>query len=269
MNEDLSLYCSRTTFNVARVLSALLVFCCHLFQTFNNLTQFLIVSVFFFFSGYGMEKTGSSARSLLRLPRYICAFFFLSVFYYLVYCEWFFPSAWFLLAYFVVMVFYRFFSRSLVLLVLSFVVFSLFYIYFEFAYCYYVSVFAFFYGVFVFRYSYLKSWYCSFPFFLLALTAYCFNFAYLLIFSIPFYVRLLLKFSSISSLAFLSCFAPYVYPFFLSHCFVLGLFGVTWTLGGSFDLFYACLGFLLSSFLAFLLYRFLPFFSKRKFWIFN
>lgn len=261
--------CSRQNFSVAKVLSVLLVYLCHLFENFNNSFQFIVVSVFFFVSGFGVEFGKLRMRSLLRLPRYIAAFFFFSFLYYLVYGVWFFPSAWFLLAYFMLMVLYRFFSGNFILFFISYFILGYFYYFLDFSFSYYVTPFGFVYGVFVARYSRLFSWFQSFLFasfgFLVLVTYEPLFF----VFFIPLYIRLFLTLCSVSSISYLSCLSYLVYPFFMGHCFVLGFFRVTWTLGGFFDPYLSFYGFLSSLVFAFLLYRFVPFFSKRKFWIFQ
>ena len=268
MNE-LSLYCSKKTFDVAKVLSVLLVYFCHLIEPFNNNFQFLIVSLFFFVSGYGLDITCSCSRVLLRLPRYIVAFFLLSFLYYFVYAQWFFPSAWYLLAYFTLMIIYRFFSRFFYNFFVSYFVLSWIYFSCGFEFCYWTTTFAFVYGVFVARYSRLLTWFSSFVLFLCGFLAFYFHqFIFLLLF-IPLYVRVLLFISKISLFDFLSGFSFLVYPFFLTHCFVLGLFDATWTLGGSFMIYSSIYCFVFSVCVAYLLFRFVPIFSKKKFWIFQ
>ena len=261
--------CQRQNFSVAKVLSVLLVYLCHLFENFNNSFQFIVVSVFFFVSGFGVEFGGLRMRSLLRLPRYIAAFFFFSFLYYLVYGVWFFPSAWFLLAYFMLMVLYRFFSGNFILFFISYFILGYFYYFLDFSFSYYVTPFGFVYGVFVARYMRMFRWLHS------VLLAFCGFFVFFtyqplfFIFFIPLYLRLFLTLCTARSISYLSYPVNLVYPFFMCHCFVLGLFRATWTLGGSFDLSLSIYCFFLSLVFSLLLYRFVPFFSKRKFWIFQ
>ena len=94
---------SYSTFSVARVLMALCVFFCHVFESFNSL-GFLFVGVFFFMSGYGMEKSGRRDSSLIRLVPYLLYFAWFSLIYFMFFRVFIYPSSWFLVCYFCVMV---------------------------------------------------------------------------------------------------------------------------------------------------------------------
>lgn len=264
---------SRSTFSVARVLAALWVFLCHSFYSVHYYYGFLSVVVFFFISGYGMCLTGSRSRALVRLPRFIAVYFFFSVFYYLGHGSFHYPTSWFILVYSCLMVLFYFFGRSLLSFTLAFLSFVFFLFILDFHFNYLVCPFGFLYGVYVYRCPRI-----SFsPY--LALFLYCIflfvlffdrPFPFYPVFLIPFFVRLFFGFCSWSILYPLSRFALLVFPFFSLHCWFLTFFDSTWTMGlrgqsvsGAF------LSFLLSFVGAFFLYRFVPIFSKKKFFIFK
>lgn len=215
------------SFSVARVLMALCVFLCHVFEQLNYY-GFLFVGVFFFMSGYGMELKQKRLLSLVRLPKYLCYYLWFSLLYFMFFMSFPYPSSWFLVVYFAVMLLYRFFSDWLVLFV-SFLIMSFF-----------------------FMYCGMYGWGTSFGAFLFGMifTRMRFDFKHVLIFLplslflflhyefgawgfIPLFAWIVLSLSSLSFLSFLVSLAPYTFFFYCSHCFCLGLFGATWTLGGS------------------------------------
>lgn len=269
MEKELQLYCSRQTFDVARVWGAIMIFCCHASLFYHNYFGYFPVAIFFFISGYGMEFTGSRLRALLRMPRFIAVFGFYSIIYYLVYNDWYFPTAWFLLMYSLNMLVYRFWGSRSLLYLWFFAVFMYVFCLLDFSYYYWTLPFAFLMGVFVCRYRYFWSW--SLALVLACLSAFYFVFwnPLFLVLFFPLFLRLVFWFSSLSIFRPLACFAPLVFPFFSLHCWFLGLFGATWTLGGSYSYFYSLLSFVLSFVGAWLLWRFVPLFSKKKFWIFQ
>ena len=255
-------YCNKVVFDSARVLMALGVFFCHLFEQFNSLFGYFFVSVFFFFSGYGMEKTFSRLRSLKRLVPYLVTFSFAAVLYYFVYGDWFFPGAWFFVSYFSLMVVYRFFAARYFVFVFAFLLFELFFVYLQFSCSYWISPFGFLMGFCVARTRSFFSWIECFVLFSIGLLIFYTHEILFLLFWVPLFIRLSLYLSSF--FFFLCPFSLISYPFFVFHTFVLGFFGATWTLGGSFSFAGSLFGFLLSLLFAFFLWRFVPFFSKKR-----
>ena len=137
------------TFSGARVLMAICVFFCHVFERFNDF-GFLFVGVFFFMSGFGMEYMNKRSFSLTRIVPYILYFVWFSLIYLLFFRVWIYPSSWFLVVYFVVMVLYRFISNIYVLLV-SFILLGLFFALCGFEFGWVASYGGFLFGVFFAR----------------------------------------------------------------------------------------------------------------------
>ena len=262
-------YCSKSVFSVARVLAAIWVFFCHSFYSVHYWFGFFSVFIFFFISGYGMEVTSSRLRALYRLPRFVAVYGFFMLFYYLYYGSTFFPTNWFLVAYFTVMLLYRFVGHRPVLFSLLFILLMLYYLELDYFIQYYMCSFGFLVGYWVARTRKFFSWYQSCLLVPLFLLAYVLNSYLPFLFLVPFLVRVFFWVSSLSSLSFLSRFAFLTFPFFSLHCWFLGAFGATWTLERGQSVFGALLGFLCSLCGAWLLWRFVPFFSKKKFWIFQ
>lgn len=222
---------SYSTFSVARVFMALAVFFCHVFESFNNF-GFLFVGVFFFMSGYGMEYRHLRSRALYRLVPLIFLFLFCSLLYWLVYSVFIYPSSWFFVVYFFLMVLYRNIS-DFRLLVFSFLLLSFSFFYLDFSWGWSASFGSFLFGVFFARRRSLftlSSTLMLFP--LVFLLSYLPSSLYLW-FAVPFFAYLVFTFSSFSCLRFLACLAPFTVYFYSFHCFFLGLFRSTWTLGGS------------------------------------
>lgn len=240
---------------------ALAVFFCHLFEHFNSLFGYFFVSVFFFLSGYGMTVTNSRLRSLNRLVPYLVTFSFAAALYYFVYGDWFFPGAWFFVSYFSLMVVYRFFATRYFLFVIAFVVFELFFVYLDLPCSYWLSPFGFLLGFCVARTHRFFLWLECLVMFSIGLLIFYTHELFFLLCWIPLFIRLSLLVSSF--FFFVAPLSVLSYPFFVFHSFFLGLFSVTWTLGGSFTVFGSFCGFFLSLLAAFCLWRFVPFFSKR------
>ena len=220
---------SFSTFGVARTLMALAVFFCHVFQPFNNF-GFLFVGVFFFMSGFGLEMRSRRLSSLTRLVPYLGVFAAFSVLYYAVFRVFPYPSSWFFVVYFSVMVLYRLFSNVWLLLG-SLCVFAVVLSGLGFDWGWSASFGGFWIGVFVARYSrYFTLSNC----FLLSLL----NFIVLVYVGpfvwgfLPLFIWLVLKFSSLSFMRPVAFLGQYTLLFYCSHCFFLGLLGATWTLGG-------------------------------------
>ena len=242
---------SRSTFGVARALMAFLVFFCHVSETFN-LLGFLFVGVFFFMSGYGMEKSSLRERALSRLPFYILVFFWFSVLYFFFFRVFPYPTSWFLVVYFLVMMLYRFFGKNIYLLLISFALLSYFFASLSFEFGWSASFGAFLFGVFFARNEsrfVLANVICLVPcvfLFVLGCEAALWSL-------LPLFSYLVLKFSSLKILRPISFLGQYTLYFFCVHCLFLGLFGCTWTLGGSPDFIGVSLSFLLSCFAALLM----------------
>ena len=217
------------TFNVARVLMALCVFFCHVFERFNNF-GFLFVGVFFFMSGYGMEIGNKRMYSLKRVVPYIFYFAWFSFIYLFLYRVWVYPSGWFLVVYFVVMVVYRFFSNVYVLLT-AFLLLGLFmYV------CGFENGWSASYGGFLFGVLFARNPLMFRLPVVLALVPFAVMFFFRIEISlwalIPFFSWIVFYLSSRGFMSILACFAPYSFFFYCVHCLCLGLFGATWTLGG-------------------------------------
>lgn len=241
---------------------ALGVFFCHLFEHFNSLFGYFFVSVFFFLSGYGMEITSSRLRSLKRLVPYLVTFFIAAGLYYFVYGDWFFPGAWFFVSYFSLMVVYRFFATRYFVFVFAFSAFELFFVFLDLPCSYWISPFGFLMGFCVACTHRFFSWFECLAFFFIGFLIFYTHDLFFLICWVPLFIRLSLLFSSF--FFFVAPLSVISYPFFVFHTFVLGLFGATWTLGGQFTLVGSFSGFLLSLLFAFFLWRFVPFFSKKR-----
>lgn len=253
---------SRSTFGVARVFMALCVFFCHVFESFNNF-GFLFVGVFFFMSGYGMEKSDFRLRSLTRVVPYIVYFVFFSFIYYLFYQVFPYPTSWFLVVYFLVMLLYRFFSRNIYLFLLSLILLAYFFDVLEFNFVWYASYGAFLFGVFFARNQ---------SSFLLKYLLYLFPLS-LLIFAkcvpalwciLPLFVWFVLHLSSLKCFRPIAWLGQYTFFFYCVHCFFLGLFEVTWTLGGSPSLFGVLAAFLCACVVSWLLNDYIFNYSRIK-----
>ena len=221
---------SRSTFGVARVLMALAVFFCHVFELFNDF-GFLFVGVFFFMSGFGMEKSGQRMSALVRVFPYVVFFVFFQVIYWVVFrCNFPYPSGWFLVVYFLVMLMYRFFAFRWLLW--AFLGLALLFCLLGFNWVWSASYGAFLFGVFFARNE------KAFTFrncllFLPGVVMLSFNvpaalWCVLPLFSL-FVLRLSASFRPFRSIAWLG---QYTFFFYCVHCFFLGVFGSTWTLGG-------------------------------------
>ena len=221
---------SFSTFGVARTLMALAVFFCHVFEPFNNF-GFLFVGVFFFMSGFGLELRSRRLSALTRLIPYLGIFAAFSVLYYAIFRVFPYPSSWFFVVYFVVMVLYRLSSNIYVLTGL-FVAFAVFLAVLGFNWVWGASYGGFLLGVFVARYPRYFTLSNCFFFFLV-------NFIVLVYVGpffwgfLPLFTWLVLKFSSLSFMRPVAFLGQYTLLFYCSHCLFLGLLGATWTLGGS------------------------------------
>lgn len=218
------------TFGVARVMMALCVFFCHVFEWFNYF-GFLFVGVFFFMSGYGMEIGNRRKESLERLVPYIFLFAWFSLLYFFFYRVWVYPSGWFLVVYFVVMVMYRFLSNIYALAV-AFLVFGVFMYFCGFENGWSASYGGFLFGVYFAR---NRSFYVL-PFTMLLVPVsimFFYRVEISLWFLIPLFSWLVFLVCSLPFLRFLSSLSRYTFYFYCVHCLILGLFGATWTLGGS------------------------------------
>ena len=221
---------SFSTFGVARTLMALAVFFCHVFQPFNNF-GFLFVGVFFFMSGFGLELRSRRLSALTRLIPYLGIFAAFSVLYYAIFRVFPYPSSWFFVVYFSVMVLYRLFSNIYVLLG-SFIAFAVVLAGLGFDWGWSASFGGFLFGVFFARYPHYFTLSNSIFFFLV-------NFIVLVYVGpvvwgfLPLFTWLVLKFSSLSFMRPVAFLGQYTLLFYCSHCLFLGLLGATWTLGGS------------------------------------
>ena len=209
---------------------AVCVFFCHVFESFNSF-GFLFVGVFFFMSGYGMEVSGSKKRSLIRLIPYILYFAWFSLVYFLFFRVFIYPTSWFLVIYFCIMAIYRFVSNIYALL-WSFMGFAALLILMDFEWVWMASYGGFMFGVFFARY----------PSAFNLKTCLCLSLIVLLLpwagspalwTVLPLFSWFVLSLSSKKLFRSISFMGDYTFYFYCVHCFVLGLFGCTWTLGGS------------------------------------
>lgn len=253
------------TFSVARVILALHVFLCHAFYPVHHWFGFLSVAGFFFMSGYGMSMPGRREKSLLRLPRFLAVLFLFMGMYYLVYHVWFYPTCWFLVSYSVAMMLYRFFGFSRILFSSLYIVYLLFLYFLQVDYVWVMSPFAFLIGMFFYHRPYLFTYRTVYPLFVFSCPF--FLYSYNLIFTwawIPLYCWLIFSLSSLAVLSFLKKFTFLTFPFFSVHCWVLGVFDATWTLGGSGHYEYAFYSFVGSVLVAYYLWYVIPLFRKKK-----
>lgn len=253
---------SYSTFSVARIFMALAVFFCHVFQSFNYF-GFLFVGVFFFMSGYGMEVKHLCSRSLTRLIPLIFLFAFCSFCYWIRFHVFLYPSSWFFVVYFVLMLFYRFVSDLRILTIL-FVLFAFFFYFLQFSWPWEASFGGFLFGVFFARYpSYftLRNCFILVP---LILFLQIFPFSVFLWFLLPLFSFFVFSLSSLSFFRLLIPLAPYTVLFYCFHCFFLGLFKSTWTLGGSPSFSSVLCAFLFTIVACIIFYFFFLLFSKFK-----
>lgn len=224
---------------------ALCVFFCHVFEDFNNF-GFLFVSVFFFMSGYGMEFASKRDSALTRLVPYLGYFLWFSFIYFLFFRVFPYPSSWFLIVYFLVMVLYRLFSNIYALAV-AFVLLGVFFITLEFNFVWYASFWSFLFGVYFAKNPSsftLRNSLCFLPvFFLIPYVGPVSLMAFL-----PLFSWLVLTFCSWNVFRRIAYLGRYSFHFYCVHCFLLGVFGVTWTLGGSPEFWGVLLAFSLSVF---------------------
>ena len=262
-------YCSKSVFDVARVLAALWVFLCHSFYPVHYWFGFYSVFIFFFISGYGMEVTSSRMRALSRLPRFIAVYVFFMLFYYVYYGSTFFPTNWFLQAYFVVMLLYRFLGHRPFFFTFFFNLVMLYYIQLDYFLQYYMCSVGFLVGYWVARRKKFLTWFDSFLFLPLFMLSFPSHSIVPSLFLFPLILHVFLYVASLPSISFLSRYAYLTFPFFSLHCWFLGIFDATWTLQRGQSFYGAILAFLCSLSGAWLLWRFVPIFSKKKFLIFQ
>lgn len=229
---------SYSTFSVARVLMALCVFFCHVFERFNDF-GFLFVGVFFFMSGYGMEYMNKRLFALTRTVPYILYFIWFSLIYFFFFHVWVYPSGWFLVVYFSVMLMYRFVSNIYGLLLL-FIVFALIMLMLGFDFGWSASYGGFLFGVFFARNQSAFTFSTVLSVVPLSLIVF-FGVEAALWCLIPLFSWIVLRLSSFSFMKRIAFMGDYTFYFYCIHCFVLGIFGVTWTLGGT-PSFMPCLG---------------------------
>lgn len=220
---------SFSTFGVVRTFMALAVFFCHVFPSFNDF-GFLFVSVFFFMSGYGMEFSHRRDQSLSRLFPYLLFFFWYSFIYLFFFHVWPYPSSWFLVVYFLVMLLYRLFSNIYALLC-SFVGLAMIFTLLGFNWVWYASFGAFLFGVFFAR---RPSMFTLRNCFLFVTGILLFPFVGPSAFwsILPLFSYLVISFLSLPLFRPFAFMGSYTFHFYCVHCLVLGLFGCTWTLGG-------------------------------------
>lgn len=219
----------KSTFDVARVLMALCVFLCHVFVEFNYL-GFLFVSVFFFISGYGLERRRRRLSVLTRCIPLLFVFAWFTGLYGMVYGRFLFPCAWYMYVYFAVMVLYRLCPGVYSLLFACCILAGLFNI-LGFNPVWYASFGAFVFGVFFARRpSLFRIW--NVVLFLPLVFLYRYSMAALWAL-LPMFSYLVFWLCFRPFLSFLRYLSPYTKYFYLSHVFCLGIFGATWTLGGS------------------------------------
>lgn len=256
---------SLSTFSVARVILAVHVFLCHAFYPVHHWFGFLSVAGFFFISGYGMSMPGRREKALLRLPRFLAVLGLFSLIYYFMYGVWFYPTSWFLVSYSVAMLLYRFLGFSRYLFIFHYLVYLLFLHFIEVDYVWVMSPFAFLLGMFYYNRPDLFRLKNVFLLFVFSAPFFCFTYELCFTwFWMPLYCWIVFKVSSIPYLSFLKNFAFLTFPFFSLHCWVLGVFNSTWTLGGSSHYFYAFVSFIGSVCGAYLLWFFIPLFRKKK-----
>lgn len=256
---------SLSTFSVARVLLAIHVFLCHAFYPVHHWFGFLSVAGFFFISGYGMSFPGRRMSALIRLPRFLAVLAFFSLIYFLLYRLWFYPTCWFLVSYSVAMMLYRFFGFSRILFSTLYLIYLFALFLLEVDYVWVLSPFAFLLGMFFYYRPYLFTLRICFSLFLVSLPF--FLFSYNLIFAwawMPLYCWFVFSLSSLRYLSFLGRFAFLTFPFFSLHCWVLGVFDATWTLGGTGHYQYALYSFVGSVLGAYYLWYVIPLFRKKK-----
>lgn len=219
---------SRSTFGVARVFMALAVFFCHVFEPFNNF-GFLFVGVFFFMSGYGMEKNSYRSVALRRVVPYVLYFCWFSVLYWLLFrCDFPYPSGWFLIVYCLVMVMYRFLPRKSLLWAFVCVALLMYLSGLNWVWC--ASFGAFEFGV------YYASRESSFKFsnciMYLPVVPFCVFLPVALWGALPLFTWIVLKICSFRIFSSVAWLGQYTFYFYCVHCLFLGIFRSTWTLGG-------------------------------------
>lgn len=220
---------SYSTFGVSRFLMAFAVFFCHVFRDFNDF-GFLFVGVFFFMSGYGMEKSNKRDLALIRLIPYLGYFLWFTCIYFLFFQVFPYPSSWFFIVYFCVMVIYRFISNIYGLL-WAFIGLACMFLLLDFEFGWSASFGAFLFGVFFARNP--RSFNLCTCFALAPLVLFVFLGIEAALWCIlPFFCWLVLTLCSWRGFRCLAFLGRYSFHFYCIHCFVLGLFGATWTLGG-------------------------------------
>lgn len=240
---------SYSSFSVARVLMALCVFFCHVFERFNYF-GFLFVGVFFFMSGYGMEYMNKRSFALTRLIPYLLYYVWFSLIYLFFFRVFPYPSSWFFIVYFLVMMIYRFVTNIYGLLC-SFIGLAAFFAFLDFEFGWSASFGGFLFGVLYarkqFPFTFVNTLFFAFTPFVLLLS---WRIEASLWFFIPLFSWCVLSFCSFPFMRKIASLSDYTFYFYCIHCFCLGLFGVTWTLGGSPAFFSVLLAFVLSCFLS-------------------
>lgn len=220
---------SYSAFGFARFLMAIAVFFCHVFREFNDF-GFLFVGVFFFMSGYGMEFSNRRDYALTRCIPYLLIFGWFSCIYFLFFQVFPYPSSWFLVVYFVIMVLYRF-IRNVYGLLAAFFALAWFFAVFGFEFGWSASFGAFLFGVFFARCP-GKFTFVNCLLFLPLLFGLLGHIEIAFWGVLPLFSWIVLSFSSFRIFRPLAFLGRYSFSFYCTHCFLLGIFGVTWTLGG-------------------------------------
>lgn len=242
---------SYSTFGVARTLMALAVFFCHVFEKFNY-AGFVFVGMFFFMSGFGLEVGHKRLSSLTRLIPYIGIFLAFTVVYYALFRVFPYPSSWFFIVYFAIMVIYRF-VPNIYVLCFAFAGLAGFFQLLDFNWGWYASFGAFLFGVFFARNPHRFTFGNCLSFFPLSFLL-VLNCPAALWAVSPVFAWLLLKFCSLEFMRPVAFLGQYTLLFYCSHCLFLGLLGATWTLGGSPTFPMVAFGFFLTCVFSFLMH---------------
>ena len=209
---------SYSTFSVARVMMALCVFFCHVFERFNDF-GFLFVGVFFFMSGFGMEYMNKRLFSLTRAVPYILYFVWFSLVYFLFFRVFIYPSSWFLVVYFVVMVIYRFVTNIYALL-WSFIALAFFFVFLGFEFGWAASFGGFLFGVFFARNPSAFNFFNTFCIVPLSLLAFTWHVEAALWCLIPFFSWCVFSVCSHPLLRKIAPLGDYTFYFYCIHCYL-------------------------------------------------
>lgn len=203
-------------------------------------------------SGYGHKRFVRPPKALTRVIPLLSLFAWFTALYALVHNVFLYPSAWFLYVYFLMVLIYRFlpgvYSHAIASLIVSIMMYLL-----GFNWGWYASLMSFPIGMYFARYPMrFRLSYCLIP---AVLLLYVFWTPMALWGILPIFSWIVLFICKKLSSRYFSIMSPYTKYFYMAHCLILGIFGATWTLGGTPSFIPVFLSFIVSLIFSYLVRR--------------